>query len=194
MSKTTILQVLKEKAEKCTKCPDLVQSRDKVVFGEGNPNAKLMCVGEASGSEEDKQGRPFVGPAGQLLDNILLACGLTDVYICNTICCHPHLNRTPTEQECTNCRPFLDLQIKIVNPKCIVCLGNVSAQNLLKTNSPISHLRGIWQSYNNIPVMPTFHPAFLLRNPERKRDVWEDMQKVIELLKTPTPIYSLEAI
>jgi DNA polymerase len=191
MQKLEMLQLLKEKVEKCTKCPELAETRTQIIFGDGNPNAKVLLIGEAGGSDEDKQGIPFVGKAGKLLNKIIEAAGWNrkeDVYLLNILKCHPPNNRKPKEKECNNCKPFLELQIKIVNPKIIICLGTTAAQNLLQTNTPISKLRGNWFEYTNAhvkaKVMPTFHPSFLFRQPSAKKDVWEDFKKVIAEIKS----------
>lgn len=166
-------------AKECTQCR-LHQSRTHVVFGVGNPQAELMFVGEAPGRDEDLQGEPFVGRAGQLLTRIIEAIGLkrSDVYIANVLKCRPPNNRNPEEDEIGHCEPYLLRQIDLIKPHLIVALGTFAAQTLLKTKQPISHLRGRFHIYHHVRLMPTFHPAFLLRNPERKRDVWEDMQAV----------------
>jgi len=159
------------------------------VFGVGNPNADLMFVGEAPGADEDVQGEPFVGRAGQLLTKIIESIGLqrSDVYIANVIKCRPPQNRNPEPDEVASCQPFLMQQIDTVQPRVIVALGTFAAQTLLKTVVPISRLRGQLHDFRGgAKVIPTFHPAFLLRSPDRKRDVWEDMKKVRELLARPT--------
>lgn len=151
----------------------------------GSPNAKVMFLGEAPGQNEDETGLPFVGKAGELLTNIILAAGWTrdEVYIANICKCRPPQNRTPRPSEAANCRPFLDLQIKVVNPAYIVCLGNVAAQNLLGVETPISSLRGQLYEYNGRKVLCTYHPSFLLRKQEAKKDVWEDLQLLIRSMK-----------
>jgi uracil-DNA glycosylase family 4 len=166
-------------AKDCSRCR-LHQTRTHVVFGVGNPRAELMFVGEAPGRDEDLQGEPFVGRAGQLLTRIIEAIGLTraEVYLANVIKCRPPNNRNPQEDEIARCEPYLLRQIELVKPRLIVALGTFAAQTLLQTKQPISHLRGRFHTYHHVRLMPTFHPAFLLRNPERKRDVWEDMQAV----------------
>lgn len=173
------LPELESVAKQCTACR-LHQGRTHVVFGVGNPKAELMFVGEAPGRDEDLQGEPFVGRAGQLLTRIIEAMGLKrpDVYIANVIKCRPPNNRNPQEDEIARCEPYLIRQVELIKPRVIVALGTYAAQTLLKTNLPISQLRGRFHSYHGSKLMPTFHPAFLLRNPERKRDVWEDMQIV----------------
>jgi uracil-DNA glycosylase len=175
-------------AMQCTQC-NLHRGRTHVVFGVGNPQADLMFVGEAPGRDEDLQGEPFVGRAGQLLTRIIEAIGLTrrDVYIANVIKCHPPNNRNPQEEEIARCEPYLVGQIELIKPKLIVALGTFAAQTLLKTNLPISQLRGRFHDYHGVRVMPTFHPAFLLRNPERKRAVWDDMQAVQRELRRQPP-------
>jgi DNA polymerase len=169
----------------CTRCQLHAMGRTQVVFGVGNPNAKLMFVGEAPGADEDRQGEPFVGAAGQLLTKIIEAMGLSrgDVYIANVIKCRPPGNRNPEPVEVATCKPFLLQQIDIIRPKVIVALGTFAAHALLETDTPISRLRGRAHEFRGgITLVPTFHPAFLLRSPERKRDVWEDMKKVRALL------------
>jgi uracil-DNA glycosylase family 4 len=185
MNKPQMLQVLSEKVAACNKCSELACYRTQTVFGEGNPDAKVVFIGEAPGEKEDESGRPFVGPAGKLLTNILLAFGFNreDVYIMNILRCRPPRNRTPTEEEAKNCRPFLDLQLKIINPKFIVCMGNVAAQNLLGVNTPISSLRceDLW--YNGTKVICTYHPSYLLHNPSQKDKVANDMQRLLQMMK-----------
>lgn len=167
----------------CTRCA-LHAGRQQIVFGVGHPSADLMFVGEAPGAEEDLRGEPFVGEAGQLLTKIIGAIGLTraDVYIANVIKCRPPRNRNPEPVEVETCSPFLLRQIDTVRPKVIVALGTFSAQLLLQVDTPISRLRGRLHDYRGIKLMPTFHPAYLLRSPDRKRDVWEDMKIVRALL------------
>jgi uracil-DNA glycosylase len=163
----------------CTRCP-LFEGRTHVVNSEGNPNARLMFVGEAPGADEDAQARPFVGRAGQLLNKIIEAIGLTreDVYIGNVNRCRPPANRTPTITEAATCKTFLLREIAVVKPEVIVVLGNTAMKNLLETKEGITRVRGIFQDYKGIKVMPTFHPAYLLRDPSKKRETWEDMKKV----------------
>ena len=182
------LAELEAVAKRCTECR-LHRGRTHVVFGVGNPHAELMFVGEAPGRDEDLQGEPFVGRAGQLLTRIIEAIGMQrqDVYIANVIKCRPPNNRNPEADEISRCEPYLIRQIALVKPRLIVALGTFAAQMLLKTKLPISQLRGRFHTYQGVRVMPTFHPAFLLRNPERKRAVWEDMQMVQrELRQLPT--------
>ena len=173
----------------CTRCKLHKQGRTQVVFGVGNPDADLMFVGEAPGGDEDIQGIPFVGRAGQLLTKIIEAIGLKrdDVYIANVIKCRPPGNRNPDPDEVETCEPFLFQQIDVIKPKVIVALGTFAAKTLLRTQDPISRLRGRVYDYRGAKLIPTFHPAFLLRSPERKRDVWEDMKKVRALLQGDDP-------
>ena len=169
----------------CTRCKLCKQGRSQVVFGVGNPKAELMFVGEAPGADEDRQGEPFVGRAGQLLTKIIEAIQLqrSDVYIANVIKCRPPENRNPEPDEIATCEPFLHRQIDLIRPRVIVALGTFAAKALLKTESPISRLRGRVHDYRGgSKLVATFHPAFLLRSPDRKRDVWEDMKKVRALL------------
>jgi len=168
----------------CTRCKLHTLGRQMIVFGSGNPNADLMFVGEAPGSDEDEQGVPFVGRAGQLLTKIIEAIGLTrdDVYIANVIKCRPPGNRNPEPDEVATCEPFLFQQIDHIKPKVIVALGTFAAHTLLKTDVPISRIRGKLHDYRGAQLIPTFHPAYLLRSPDRKREVWEDMKLVKSLL------------
>ncbi len=166
----------------CVKCP-LGHTRTKFVFGVGNPNATLLLVGEAPGADEDLQGEPFVGRAGQLLNKILEAIQFKreEVYICNILKCRPPNNRNPEQPEVDHCIPYLRKQIELVRPKVILCLGLVAAGHLLKTKESLTRLRGRVLSYENTPVMVTYHPAALLRNPNWKRPAWEDVQAVRKL-------------
>jgi uracil-DNA glycosylase family 4 len=169
----------------CTRCKLHTLGRTQVVFGAGNPEARLMFVGEAPGADEDVQGEPFVGRAGQLLTKIIESIGLqrSDVYIANVIKCRPPGNRNPEPDEVSECQPFLFRQIDLIKPRVIVALGTFAAHALLGGETPISKLRGVVQPFRHgASLIPTFHPAYLLRSPERKRDVWEDMKKVRELL------------
>jgi DNA polymerase len=168
----------------CTRCKLHALGRTQVVFGVGSPGARLMFVGEAPGADEDDQGIPFVGRAGQLLTRIIEAMGLKrgDVYIANVIKCRPPGNRNPEPDEVATCEPFLFRQVDAIKPDVIVALGTFAAQALLRTKDPISRLRGQVFQYRGARLVPTFHPAFLLRSPERKRDTWEDMKKVMALL------------
>lgn len=171
----------------CTRCP-LYEGRMQIVHSTGNLQAELMFVGEAPGADEDAQGFPFVGRAGQLLTKIIESIGFKreDVFIGNINRCRPPGNRAPTIQEAHTCRPFLQREIAVVRPKVIVVLGNTALHNLLDTKIGITKLRGEFQDYMGVKVMPTFHPAFLLRDPRKKREVWEDMKKVRDYLKSPT--------
>ena len=155
------------------------------MFGEGSPNAQVVFVGEGPGFDEDKCGQPFVGAAGQLLTKIIAAMGLTreTVYIGNIVKCRPPNNRNPEAEEIRQCLPFLKRQLAAINPRVICALGSVAARALLETGTPISRLRGRFYEFSGIPVMPTFHPAYLLRNPEKKREVWEDVQQIMKLLE-----------
>jgi len=169
----------------CTRCKLHKLGRRQIVYGVGNPEADLMFVGEAPGADEDIKGEPFVGRAGQLLTKIIEAIDLKreDVYIANVIKCRPPQNRNPEQDEVDTCEPFLFRQIDIIKPKVIVALGTFAARALLRTLDPISRLRGRTYEYRGAKLVPTFHPAYLLRNPVSKRDVWEDMKVVRELLK-----------
>ncbi len=177
---------LTQRASDCTRC-DLCHTRRNVVFGSGDPNADLMFVGEAPGHDEDLQGLPFVGRAGQLLTKIIEAMQLTrdDVYICNVLKCRPPENRNPLADEITQCEPYLARQIELVAPRIMVGLGTFGAQFLLDSQERISRLRGRFHERDGILIMPTYHPAYLLRNPGSKRDVWEDMQLVMSELTQP---------
>jgi DNA polymerase len=170
----------------CVRCKLHAQGRKQIVFGVGNPDADLMFVGEAPGADEDIQGIPFVGRAGQLLTKIIEAIDLKreDVYIANVIKCRPPGNRNPEQDEVETCEPFLFQQVDIIKPKVIVALGTFAARALLRTLDPISRLRGRVYDYRGAKLIPTFHPAYLLRNPASKRDVWEDMKVVRKLLAT----------
>jgi uracil-DNA glycosylase len=167
----------------CTRCK-LHRGRTKLVFGDGNPKADLVFVGEGPGRDEDAQGLPFVGRAGKLLTQMIEAMGLQrqDVYICNVVKCRPPENRTPEKDEVETCSPFLLRQLDAISPKVIVCLGSVAAQTLLETNRGISHFRGEWLDFRGRKLMATYHPAYLLRNPSAKGEVWKDLQKVMAVL------------
>jgi len=179
----------------CTKCPNLASTRTQTVFGVGNPDAEIMFIGEAPGADEDAQGEPFVGRAGQLLTKIIKAMGFAreEVYIANVLKCRPDVpagsfgNRPPTPREMQTCRPYLMEQIDIIKPQVIVALGAVAVEGLLGTRSPMRELRGRWNSFDGTPLMITYHPAYLLRNqsPSEKRKVWEDMMQVLERLEKP---------
>ncbi len=170
----------------CSRCKLHTLGRRQIVFGVGNPNADLMFVGEAPGADEDIQGEPFVGRAGQLLTKIIAAIGLSreDVYIANVIKCRPPQNRNPEPDEVDTCEPFLFQQIDAIRPKVIVALGSFAARALLRTQDPISRLRGRVHEYRGSTLIPTFHPAYLLRNPSSKKEVWEDMKLVRNLLNS----------
>ena len=184
-SRDPSLEAIREDIGDCRRCR-LHEHRKTIVFGEGNPRAKLVFVGEGPGAEEDLSGRPFVGRAGQLLDKIIVAIGLKreDVYIANIVKCRPPGNRTPERDEVDTCEPFLLRQLAFIRPEVIVALGSPAFQCLLRTREPITRARGQWREWNGIKVMPTFHPAFLLRSPDKKREVWEDMKMVRDYLNT----------
>jgi uracil-DNA glycosylase family 4 len=194
-NKAESLAVIRERVRACTKCAHLACSRTQTVFGVGNPSADLMFIGEAPGVDEDQQGEPFVGRAGQLLTRILKAMNFAreDVYIANILKCRPDMpsgsfgNRPPTATEMQTCRPYLVEQIEIIRPSVLVALGAVAVEGLLGTRGTMRELRGRWHTYNGIPLMITYHPAYLLRNqaPSEKRKVWEDMLQVLERLKRP---------
>lgn len=167
----------------CKRCP-LHLTRRNLVFGEGNPSAGLVFIGEAPGEEEDLQGRPFVGRAGQLLTRIIEAMGFQrrDVYICNILKCRPPGNRNPKQEEMETCEPFLIGQVEAIGPKVICALGSFAARRILQTDVPITVLRGKFHEFRGVRVMPTYHPAYLLRNPEAKKQVWEDVQRIMKVL------------
>ena len=179
----------------CTKCPNLVASRTQVVFGVGNPDAELMFVGEAPGEDEDRQGEPFVGAAGQLLTKIIVAMGFAreEVYIANVLKCRPNMppgesgNRKPRPDEMKTCLPYLQKQIEIIRPRALVALGATAMEGLTGNTTPVGKLRGRWHEFDGIPLMATYHPAYLLRNQSlsEKRKVWEDMLLVLEKLARP---------
>jgi DNA polymerase len=179
----TLADVQRELGE-CTRCR-LCEGRNQIVFGDGNPDASLMFIGEGPGQEEDRRGLPFVGRAGELLTKMIEA-GLeiprSEVYICNIVKCRPPKNRTPQSDEVASCKPFLDGQIDAIQPRTIVTLGRPATSLLLGRDVSISRVRGTWQSYREIPLMPTFHPAYLLRQytPENRRSVWEDLKKALQ--------------
>ncbi len=178
------LEEIAAELENCRRCP-LCEGRKTIVFGVGNPRARLVFVGEAPGREEDEKGEPFVGEAGRLLDRILFAMGLQrdEVYICNVEKCRPPQNRDPRPEEIEACEPFLKRQLAAIQPRVIVALGRFAVQTLLRDASPIGRLRGHWRQYEGIALMPTYHPAYLLRNPAGKREVWEDMKQVLKRLR-----------
>ncbi|HEX8295521.1 MAG TPA: uracil-DNA glycosylase [Chthoniobacteraceae bacterium] len=194
-SKAARLAAFREPVLVCTKCPHLAASRTQVVFGVGNPDAELMFVGEAPGEDEDLQGEPFVGKAGQLLTKIIEAMGVkrADVYIANVLKCRPNMppgesgNRKPRQDEMQTCLPYLRTQIDIIQPRALVALGATAMEGLLGEVSPMNQLRGRWHEFNGIPLMATYHPAYLLRNQAlgEKRKVWEDLLMVLERLGHP---------
>jgi DNA polymerase len=183
------LQLLAGQVAGCTRCAGLAATRTQTVFGVGRIEPELCFVGEAPGATEDARGEPFVGDAGQLLNRIIAACGLKreDVYICNIIKCRPPGNRLPLPDEAAHCREYLERQLELVRPKYLCALGACAAQNLLNTTTPIGRMRGKFYDYRGIPVLCTYHPAFLLRSPERKKDVWEDMKKLLARMGRPVP-------
>ena len=168
----------------CRRCSQLVANRTQTVFGVGDPNARLCFFGEGPGAEEDRKGEPFVGPAGQLLDKIIQACALkrSDVYILNTVKCRPPGNRNPADDEIENCRPFFEQQLEVIQPEFICCLGSVAASSLLNRKSPISRLRGTFHTWKWAQVLVTYHPAYLLRQPSAKKQVWDDMQFLMKAM------------
>lgn len=177
------LAAVREALGDCRRCK-LHPGRTHLVFGEGSPRASLMFIGEGPGAEEDLQGRPFVGAAGQLLNNLLHKLGLKreEVYIANVVKCRPQRNRDPEADEIAACLPFLQKQMDAIRPRAIVTLGKIATHALLGTQAPLTRLRGHWQQYRQIPVMPTFHPSYLLRSPQERHKTWADMQQVMELL------------
>lgn len=179
------LSQIREVLGDCTRCKLHGLGRTKIVFGVGNPKAALMFVGEGPGGDEDRVGEPFVGAAGQLLTRIIeqgMKIPRSEVYIANIVKCRPPRNRDPEPDEVDACEPFLRAQIRAINPRIVVALGRYAAQTLLRTSTPITRLRGVWADYCGIPVMPTYHPAYLLRNPAEKRAVWNDVQTVVARL------------
>ena len=176
--KQEALCVLAAVVAKCRRCNELATTRKQTVFGVGDPNARIMFIGEAPGADEDAQGEPFVGEAGQLLDKIVTVCRLRreDIYICNILRCRPPGNRNPLPQEASNCREYLDAQFQIVQPEYIICWGAVAAQNLLNETRAVGKLRRQFFTHNGAKVMCTYHPSYLLRNPSAKKEVWEDMK------------------
>ena len=194
-NKAQMLASVRERVCGCTKCAHLARSRTQTVFGVGNPDAEIMFIGEAPGTDEDQQGEPFVGRAGQLLTKIIKAMGFAreDVYIANILKCRPNMpagsfgNRAPTPAEMQTCHPYLVEQIDIIQPRVLVALGAVAVEGLLGARGTMRELRGRWHSYNGTPLMITYHPAYLLRNqsPAEKRKVWEDMMQVLERLGKP---------
>jgi uracil-DNA glycosylase family 4 len=188
------LRAIREDLGDCTRCKLHQQGRKQIVFGVGNPRADLMFIGEAPGADEDIQGEPFVGRAGQLLTNMIKAMGLTreDVYIANIIKCRPPGNRTPERDECETCSPFLMRQIGVVKPRVIVALGAVAAKTLLAVSAPMMQLRGCWFDFKGTKLAVTYHPAFLLRDPRQKKETWKDLQMVMRELGLPLPSKNVE--
>jgi DNA polymerase len=188
------LRLIREDLGDCTRCPLHKQGRKQIVFGVGNPHAELMFIGEAPGADEDQQGEPFVGRAGQLLNNMIKAMGIRreDVYIANIIKCRPPGNRTPEREECETCSPFLMRQIAAIQPKAIVALGAIAAKTLLAINRPMSELRGNWYDFRGTKLAVTYHPAFLLRDPRQKKETWKDLQMVMKYLGMPIPSKNVE--
>ena len=186
--KPSALKLIREDIGDCTRCR-LHKGRTKLVFGVGNVNADLMFVGEGPGADEDAQGEPFVGRAGQLLNNMISAMGIKreDVYIANVVKCRPPGNRTPEKDECDTCSPFLMRQIDIIKPKVIVALGAVAAKNLLAVNDSMANLRGRWYDFRNSKLLVTYHPAYLLRDPRQKKETWKDLQIVMKYLGLNPP-------
>ena len=180
------LEDIRSDLGECRRC-GLSAGRTHIVFGEGHPHARLVFVGEGPGRDEDRCGRPFVGPAGQLLDRIVAAMKLKreEVYICNIIKCRPPDNRDPLPDEVATCKPFLERQLSVIQPDAICALGAHAARALLDTDVSLAKLRGRFHTYAGVPLMPTYHPAYLLRHPEDKRAVWEDMQKIMAFLRIP---------
>ena len=187
VSTAKTLRILAQEVAGCTRCHELACTRTQTVFGVGDPQARLVFLGEAPGADEDKQGEPFVGRAGQLLNKILEACGLRreDVYILNILKCRPPGNRNPLPEESQNCRRYLHRQLELIKPEYICCLGSVAAQNLLETTETIGRLRGSVHKFRGVKVVCTYHPAYLLRNPSAKKQTWEDMKLLMRELGTP---------
>jgi len=183
------LRVIEQEVAACQLCPELVKNRSQTVFGVGNPDARLCFMGEAPGADEDIQGIPFVGRAGKLLTQIIEGSGLRrdDVYILNTLKCRPPGNRNPLPEEVSHCSGFLARQLEVINPEFICCLGAVAAQNLLGTSESIGRLRGRFHPLDGYQVLCTYHPAYLLRNPSAKRQVWEDMKILLKEMGLPIP-------
>src|ERR1051326_6752056 len=186
--KSAALKVIREDIGECTRCR-LHKGRTNLVFGVGTVNAELMFVGEGPGADEDAQGEPFVGRAGQLLNNMISAMGLKgeDVYIANVVKCRPPGNRTPEKDECDVCSPFLLRQIEVIKPKVIVALGAVAAKNLLAMNDSMANLRGRWYDFKDSRLLVTYHPAYLLRDPRQKKEAWKDLQMVMKYLGLKPP-------
>ena len=188
------LTALARRVSQCTRCPALSSTRSRTVFGVGPLDPELCFIGEAPGGEEDRLGEPFVGPAGQLLDRIIVACGMKrqEVFICNILRCRPPGNRTPLPDEAKNCQEYLEQTLALVRPKFLCALGVCAATNLLGVTQSMSRLRGRFHDYQGIPVLCTYHPSYLLRNPPAKRDVWEDMKKLLARMGKPIPARNKE--
>jgi uracil-DNA glycosylase len=186
--KPSALKLIREDIGECTRCR-LHKGRTNLVFGVGNVNADLMFIGEGPGADEDAQGEPFVGRAGQLLNNMISAMGIKreDVYIANVVKCRPPSNRTPEKDECDVCSPFLMRQIDVIKPKVIVALGAVAAKNLLAVNDSMANLRGRWYDLRNSKLLVTYHPAYLLRDPRQKKEAWKDLQMAMKFLGLTPP-------
>ena len=189
MTPEKALRVIREDLGDCTRCVLHKQGRKQIVFGVGNPLADIMFVGEGPGADEDQQGEPFVGRAGQLLNNMITAMGIRreDVYIANVVKCRPPGNRTPEREECDTCSPFLMRQIAVVKPKIVVALGAVAAKTLLGVNDAMVNLRGRVYDFKNTKLAVTYHPAYLLRDPRQKKEAWKDLQMVMKYLGMPVP-------
>jgi uracil-DNA glycosylase family 4 len=184
------LAALRDEVAACAKCPHLAESRTQTVFGTGSPTARLMFIGEAPGAQEDRQGEPFVGPAGELLTDMVtkgMGLGRSDVYIANILKSRPPENRTPMPDEVAHCRPYLDRQIEIIRPEFLCLLGKVAASTLLDTSLPMGRLRARWHRYRGIPTIVTWHPAYLLRTPSAKREAWEDLQMLMRAMGLKVP-------
>ena len=183
------LAILSQEVAACQACEELCSKRTQTVFGVGNPEARLCFFGEGPGADEDRLGEPFVGKAGQLLDKIIAACTMKreDVYILNTVKCRPPGNRNPAEDEIANCRPFFERQFEIIQPEFICCLGSVAAKTLLNSTQSVGRMRGQFFDYNGAQVIVTYHPAYLLRNPSAKKDVWQDMQMLLKAMGIELP-------
>jgi DNA polymerase len=184
LAPTAALKIIREDIGDCVRCKLHQQGRKQIVFGVGNPEADLMFVGEGPGADEDEQGEPFVGRAGQLLNKMIEAMGLKreEVYIANVVKCRPPGNRTPERDECDTCSPFLMRQIEVINPKAIVALGAVAAKNLLGISDTMANMRGQWYDFRGTKLRVTYHPAFLLRDPRQKSEAWKDLQEVMKYL------------
>lgn len=188
--KTSALAIVQQEVAACQRCEELACSRTQTVFGVGDPNAKLCFFGEAPGADEDRQGEPFVGRAGKMLNDIIqkgMGMERSDVYILNVLKCRPPGNRNPSPEESVNCREFFERQLEIISPKFICCLGTVAAQNLLQTTTPVGKLRGTVHDYRGAKVVVTYHPSYLLRNPSAKKFTWEDVQLLLGEMGLPVP-------